>query len=249
MVAPQRNYWTLDGLPPNGGLPPTMGAYPASAPEQPPPPPPYAPPGTAPPATPGFNWGVNFAIGLGYPRTSRSTPAPTPAPLPFAILPTIAPAPAPTPPAAHYAPPSVPPVHQPQPTAPPGSQINGTNLLTSNGQGYIAPPVPHTTLHLFAPGTTPWTLPPTSCPRFMSVFVPTTLTIRELIWQLHGAQGIDANAGIAEVLECGNGVWRRGSSWFWGEPGERCLKTLAEVGWGGEMGVTVKPVWVTAFKG
>ncbi|KAK4691791.1 hypothetical protein P7C71_g5286, partial [Lecanoromycetidae sp. Uapishka_2] len=244
MPEPTR-YKTLNGQPPNGGVPPSrMFAAVAGPPI------------------------VHDALppNAGMPPSGHSTWSPPPAYA--ASPPTYAPAPPPHsssseyppsllrtffakfviaswslsvnqygPPRAAVPPPAPSPTHHhPPPTTtnsapfePPGQLVSG-QMLHGPGWTYLAP-AEHTTIMFVGNGARPCDHPggyyPWKFP-FTKHKVPSNMTLKELIKQLGCPQG-PGTFGVTEMIQLGDGHWAAGSTFTQG--GDERDKTLAEVGW------------------
>jgi hypothetical protein len=121
------------------------------------------------------------------------------------------------------------------------NEIPGVNLRNPSG-GYGLPPgydylfpAENTVIHVFRPSTTknpPWQQPmnPHDHNLFFKLFVPSQMTILELMGRL-GLDNKDAKLNVIhEVVEKGNGHWAKGMS-FKGDDKDRIKKKLKELGW------------------
>ncbi|EEQ87963.1 uncharacterized protein BDCG_03083 [Blastomyces dermatitidis ER-3] len=264
-------YLTMDGQPPNGGMPPNMGDFPQV---QPPPfpvpvfpmvlpgPTPQPPPLQAPlqaffgpalfspvPAPDMFHFqpqqAQQFSMQVPVAQAAATPPAALVAPVPFPV-----PVPAaPVTPAA----PSGPSFQNPH-----GGNIPGTDdqpLVLSGGHGYLFPPK-NTTIHLFRCTTYyPWDSQD-GIIEFVTYQAPTNMTVADLIRQVC-PQGDDIKGrGVVECQQAVNGgatVFTRGEEYFIGEgKGEaqamkdRVGKTLAQVGWNEHRKANANPVWLAS---
>ncbi|PGH36061.1 hypothetical protein GX50_01073 [[Emmonsia] crescens] len=251
-------YLTMDGQPPNGGMPPHMGVFaqaqqpqfPAPMPMfAPAPPPPQAPPPQAPlqaffgPAffPPVFPANM-FAL---QPQQAHQFAMQLP-PFQMAVEPPSAPAP----------PPAAPPGPNFQP--PHGGNMPGTDnqpLVLPGGHGYIFPPQ-NTTIHLFRCTTHyPWNAQDAIF-EFVTYQVPTNMTVADLIRQICPQGDAIRGRGLIECLQEAHGdatIFTRGQEYFIGEgrgeaPAmhERVGRTLAEVGWNEHRRANANPVWLAS---
>ncbi|KAF7505610.1 hypothetical protein GJ744_000619 [Endocarpon pusillum] len=253
-------YMTRDGHPPNQAVPPGVphrDAGPQFIPvfTQPPsgyPQPIYVatPPG-APPPPPGYCW------------------LPTPAPAPG---PTYAPPPPPYqpcaggPPVYGGYPPTQPaanpgPIHgtaQPTPgvaggtagTLPPGARVRGEiPVFPNRNSGYIFSKK-QCCFNIIEGRTKPWKEPGCEI-KFTTARADCRMGIKEFIEQVGAkarapARATEAEVGMCEVIETGDGTWQKGSQFSLGDMDARLAQSLADVGWDelrGEAGMG-KPVWL-----
>ncbi|KAI4139268.1 MAG: hypothetical protein L6R39_006389 [Caloplaca ligustica] len=234
MTEPTQFFRTLNGEPPNGGVPPGTAFYgsfasPPAAPAIPPPPypmhhltpqldprmflppqeaflppPPPPPPVQSPPYTQDFPYHVQLF-----------TPPPPPPP------------PAPTPPQ----------------WSPPGASLLGQPAPNFGGVEYLYPR-DNTVLHVIMDKY--MTLDTTTrLPKWEPRLFPTGLTVGELIAQLGAPEG--PKFGLMEVHEQGDGRWAAGQVILQGS--EDAKKTLREVGWVETRGFSAKPVWLKIHEG
>ena len=221
---PRVRYVTADGGPPMGGQPPQAPTAPFS-----PPPPPYSASILAIPPRPDYGY-VEVRWNPAWPMQPAPPPLPTPA------------APAPR----------SPPSHSPQPTTssvisklPRGMQLDGTYIGFPDGSNYLFP-AKHTILHVVAGGYHPWDNPGTTF-GFTRHKVASMMTVRELLGQLGSTGGGDDKNGITECIECGDGAWIKGSTFF--KKDDKSKQTLEALGWDESRGTDRKPVWLALHKG
>lgn len=221
---PNVRYVTVDGGPPMGGQPPQAPPPPLASP-----PPPYSASVLAIPPRPDLGY-----VEVRWNPVWPMQPAPTRQPAP--------PASAPRPP----------PCHAPLPTGsnvaskvPPGMQLEGTYVSFPDGLNYIFP-AKHTVIHVVAGGYHPWDNPGSNF-GFTRHKVPCMMTVKELIGQLGATKGGDDKNGITECLECGDGSWIKGSTFF--AKDDKSKQTLEALGWDETRGKERKPVWVALHKG
>lgn len=221
---PRIRYVTADGGPPMGGQPPQAPAAPVASP-----PPPYSASVLAIPPRPDYGY-VQVPWNPVWPVQPAPPPLPTPA--------TSAPRP--------------PPPQAPQPTTssvvsklPPGMQLDGTSVGFPDGLNYIFP-AKHTVIHVVTGSHHPWDHPG-SIFGFTRHKVPCMMTVKELIGQLGATEGGDDKNGITECLECGDGTWLKGSTFF--KKDDKSKQTLEDLGWDESRGKEKKPVWVALQKG
>ncbi|OJD15635.1 hypothetical protein AJ78_04127 [Emergomyces pasteurianus Ep9510] len=245
------HYLTMNGQPPNGGMPPHMGTFAQAQQPQPPAPPipmftlafpPQAPPLQAPLQAffgPAFFSSAfpNNMISL-HPQQARQ----------FAMQP----------PGLQMAaePPAGLPGHNFQ--LPHGGNMPGTDnqpFVLPGGHGYIFPPR-STTVHLFRCTTHyPWNAQD-SIFDFVTYQVPTNMTVADLIMQMCPQGDAIKGRGLIECLQEVHGnttIFTRGQEYFIGEgkgeyPAmkERVGRTLAEVGWNEHRRANANPVWLAS---
>ncbi|KAL8768410.1 MAG: hypothetical protein Q9209_005316 [Squamulea sp. 1 TL-2023] len=222
MTQPTQYFRTLNGEPPNGGVPPGVAFY--AIPQHP------APPAASSPPPPPY--GIHYY----------------PVPDPRMFLPP-SPAPPPPPPyTMHYHPaldpriflPPQPPASAPKQWSPPGSTLLNQPAPSFQGVSYLYPES-HTVLHII------WDLhmsftAPTATLRFEARLFPTGLTVGELIRRLGAPTTDDSKFGVQEVHELGDGRWSAGTTVLLNS--ELAKKSLREVGWGETRGFAAKPVWI-----
>lgn len=169
-----------------------------------------------------------------------------PGPLPIRIFPVtltrraiisgLPPLPAPQP----ASPPALTPCSLPAPITPPNPPKPPANPVTSHIKAKN-----HTTLiHLVQPGSQPW-LSKKMKFRFQPHKVDRCLTISELIAELKAPGSCDAEKGLVEMIEVGDGCWQRGT--IWKKADEKSKKMLREADWTGRM-KDQKPVWLAYWK-
>ncbi|PGH02923.1 hypothetical protein GX51_04379 [Blastomyces parvus] len=264
-------YLTMDGQPPNGGIPPNMGAFP------PPPPPPFPmpvlpmfapgpvpqPPPLQAPLQAFFGQALltpvlppnmfhfqpqqapQFAMQVPAPQAAATPPGALVAPFPFPVS-------VPPPPAIAAAP------SGPNYQNPHGGIIPGTEnqpLVLPGGHGYLFPPK-NTTIHLFRCTTYyPWDSQD-GIIEFVTYQAPTNMTVADLIKQICPQADYIKGRGVIECLQAVNGnasIFARGEEYFIGEgKGEaqamkdKVGKTLAEVGWNEHRKANANPVWLAS---
>ena len=257
-MSPPNNlrYVTGDGGPPNGGRAPGMPLPPRYRVVSPAPPPPYTP---QPPT-------VVQTVVHQYPvyvSQPQMTVARVVNPLVIQGPPVV------TVPAV-----SVPPTPLPERPSVPGETLDGKKVLFDDGSSYLFPK-DYTTFHLVAKDHRPWENPGKEF-HFTTHKVPCTTTVRELV-SLLGVPVTSTNKlGIAECLESGGGVWKRGTTFvpidkdyeitkirtrLGGDtkgysdgalagllPDDRCDETIKQVGWSEKAGKSKKPIWLAVYQ-
>ena len=231
-------YRTHDGGPPNGGVPIPPGAH-----------------------ISGFN------AFLGQPPahmappayTARpvhfTAPAPSPAPSPYGgslPWPQFLPYPVPVmqipegfyPPPLPLPPPSQPP-RRPEPREPPGAKLDGAKIEFNDGISTYIFPEDHAIIHLVNFEHQPWDHPGAEF-GFSVHKVPCSMPLKELIRRLGCPGTSDAQRGIVECIERGDGSWTKGSVFRLDD--DRSKQRLEEVGWTRSRGTDRKPVWLAVYK-
>ena len=161
------------------------------------------------------------------------------------------PAPPPLPTSARADPrPAPPPKQAPAATTvssklPPGMRLDGTCIGLPNGFNYLFPEK-HTVLHVIADAHHPWENPGSNF-GFNRLKAPCMMTVKELIRQLGATKGGDDKNGITECIECGDGTWIKGSTFF--QKDDKSGQTLEALGWDQSRGKDRKPVWIAVHKG
>ena len=183
---PEQRFFTPDGQPPNGGIPPSMAFVPVQQLSQAAPPSPNQPPAYypyfAPPAyqpAPPPQAVHHYHHGIFSPQQLPNSTSSLAAPMTG------------------------------RPPSPPGTRLNGqiVNLEPSLGFGYIFPEN-NTTVHFFYEGTQPWLS--YGQLNYWKRMVPSDMTVRELIQRMGAPEGADDKNGITECIELGNGLWGQG---------------------------------------
>jgi len=124
-------------------------------------------------------------------------------------------------------------------------QLDGISVGFPDGLNYIFP-AKHTVIHVVAGSHHPWNHPG-SLFGFTRHKVPCMMTVKELIGRLGATEGGDDKNGITECLECGDGTWLKGSTFF--KKDDKSKQTLEALGWDESRGEEKKPVWVALHKG
>lgn len=123
--------------------------------------------------------------------------------------------------------------------------LQDTYVSLPNGSNYIFPER-HTLVHVVAGGHIPWENPGRRF-GFTRLTVPSMMTVKELIRQLGATAGGDDKNGITECIECGDGTWIKGSTFF--QKDDKSKQTLETLGWDSTRGQDRKPVWIAVHKG
>lgn len=124
-------------------------------------------------------------------------------------------------------------------------QLDGTYIGLPDGLNYLFPEK-HTVLHVVAGGHHPWDNPASNF-GFTRHKVPCMMTVKELIRQLGATDGGDDKNGITECIECGDGAWIKGSTFF--QKDDKSKQSLEALGWDESRGKDKKPVWIALHKG
>ncbi|KAL8651565.1 MAG: hypothetical protein Q9226_004647 [Calogaya cf. arnoldii] len=245
MTETTHHYRTLNGQPPNGGVPPGVGFYPAHPPAAPaatpaasPSPPPYALHYFSPHLDPRMFLPQQIA---------QPPPPPPPAPPTHALVdprwfyPPLQmiqapPAPAPAPPAPAPAP-------QQWTTPPPGASLLGQQAPIFERSVQYLFPQDHTVIH-FIRDIHMRLDTPISIPVFDAILFPTNLPVVELIRRLGAPTTDDSKFGVMEVQQLGDGKWTAGMTVLLNS--DAAKKTLREIGWGSNRGSTAPAVWIKA---
>ncbi|KAL8851098.1 MAG: hypothetical protein Q9221_003994 [Calogaya cf. arnoldii] len=253
MTETTHHYRTLNGQPPNGGVPPGVGFYPAHPPAAPP-----ATPAASPPPPPYalhyFSPNLDPRMFLPQQIAQPQPPPPPPSAPPIhalvdprwfypplqMILAPPAPAPAPAPPAPAPAPAPAP---QQWMTTPPGASLFGQPAPTFGGGVDYLFPQDHTVIH-FIHDVHMRLDTPIPTPGFEARLFPTNLPVVELIRRLGAPTTDDSKFGVMEVHQLGDGKWTAGMTVLLNS--DAAKKTLREIGWGTNRGSTAPAVWIKA---
>lgn len=218
-MASRKYYVTLNGQPPNGGVPPGTAFFGQVATPDPPAPPPYQPLVVVAPAPP--------------PATLTIQPLPS---LAF-FVPVAASASASPPPPPSPAPPPA----QPSETYEiPGIMMDGATFV-QDGKAYIFTEN-NTIINFLHDGTRPFDGGQGSILKFAALKVPTLMTVADLIRRLGVPKDDNDRFGIVECIEQGNGYWAKGITYILSA--DKSKKTLQEICWDESRGTTHKPVWI-----
>ncbi|KAL9000800.1 MAG: hypothetical protein Q9169_000554 [Polycauliona sp. 2 TL-2023] len=234
MTQPRQYFRTLNGEPPNGGVPPGVAFYPS----QPPPGPSAQPAASLPPPPPPY--AMHSFSSYVDPRMFflQQMAQPPPPPLPAPPAPTLLdaqmfyhplqtiPAPAPAP--------------APRPWTPLGASLLGQQAPIFEGVSYLYPQH-HTVFHIIMDVHMQLDAP-TSHPKFDPRLFPTDLSVAELIRRLGAPTTDNSKYGVMEVHPMGDGRWTAGTTVLLNS--DLAKKTLREVGWGETRGFAAAPVWL-----
>lgn len=126
-----------------------------------------------------------------------------------------------------------------------------TNMSSSPslrpGENYMFPPQ-HTILHIFNKASPIWEPKYAGQGLAFKMFkVATSFTVGQVIERVikKDAEGC-VGWSVTEVVECGEGVWKKGSSVGYGT--DKAKGSLAGMGWGVKRGAVLPPVWLVVTK-
>ena len=123
---------------------------------------------------------------------------------------------------------------------PPGARVKGLLPKFPDGStGYIFPKS-NCTFQIVIGSNKPWDGRGEAL-QFQVMHAPTSMRLAEFIEQI-GAVGRAPpgtppdQIGICEIVEAGNGAWRKGSAYYFGDGPHKMSQTLDQLGWGDDRG-------------